>query len=318
MLPPAVTRRNVVSLAVDGSTTADVTARQLPRLSGASHIIISTGGNDALQARHAVVTAAVGTMAEALLRLAAMQAAFEAKLVALLDGVAAAAPGVPVMLLVPYYPNLPAGPELTLSKAGLSFYADVAYRAAAARSITVLDLRLIFTSEADYANAIEPSAEGGLKIARRIIDFVASHLPAWAAHAAAEVGGGGGSGGGSGSGSGESSVWGDAATPLAEVVCDSSAAAPSWASHPPGCLCGVASGGGGGGGGEHTPPAFAARTAEATVATAVAAAAADLAAMCGVAEVADAGEARPSLAAGLRWCCALARLADALPPPPPS
>lgn len=210
VLPPAVRVRNVVSIAVDGSTTGDVTARQLPRLPPATHIIISTGGNDALQARHAVVTTPVSSAAEALVAIGAIQEAFEARMRALLDGIAAAAPGVPVLLFAPYNPNVPPGLELMVAKTGLSFYADVIYRLAAARSLSVVDLRLLFDSEADYANAIEPSPVGGLKIGRKIVEFVASRPPEWvtgggssggtvaAAGSAATAGGGASSSGGGG------------------------------------------------------------------------------------------------------------------------
>jgi len=45
-------------------------------------------------------------------------------------------------------------------------------RAAFARGLPLLDLRLICAEEGDYANPIEPSAQGGEKIARAIAELV--------------------------------------------------------------------------------------------------------------------------------------------------
>jgi hypothetical protein len=39
----------------------------------------------------------------------------------------------------------------------------------------VIDLRLMFDDDADYANDIEPSVKGGEKIARAIATLVATH-----------------------------------------------------------------------------------------------------------------------------------------------
>jgi hypothetical protein len=49
---------------------------------------------------------------------------------------------------------------------------DCIVRAAFAHGLPLLDLRLICTEEADYANSIEPSARGGEKIARAIVEYV--------------------------------------------------------------------------------------------------------------------------------------------------
>jgi len=54
----------------------------------------------------------------------------------------------------------------------LTMFNDCIVRAAFAHDLPLLDLRLICTEEADYANPIEPSARGGEKIARRIVEYV--------------------------------------------------------------------------------------------------------------------------------------------------
>jgi len=56
----------------------------------------------------------------------------------------------------------------------------VILREAAARALPVLDLRLICAEAADYASSspIEPSAQGGRKIAGAIGELVDAHDPA--------------------------------------------------------------------------------------------------------------------------------------------
>jgi hypothetical protein len=56
--------------------------------------------------------------------------------------------------------------------AALTVFNDSIVRAAFARGLPLLDLRLICTEARDYANPIEPSARGGEKIARTIAEFV--------------------------------------------------------------------------------------------------------------------------------------------------
>ncbi|HYF89222.1 hypothetical protein [Azospirillum sp.] len=58
---------------------------------------------------------------------------------------------------------------------GLTVFNDVITRAAFARGLPLIDLRLICDEAADYANPIEPSVQGGGKIARAIAALVAGH-----------------------------------------------------------------------------------------------------------------------------------------------
>jgi hypothetical protein len=50
----------------------------------------------------------------------------------------------------------------------LSLFNDAITRAAFARKLPLIDLRLICNDPGDYANPIEPSAQGGEKIAKAI------------------------------------------------------------------------------------------------------------------------------------------------------
>jgi len=54
----------------------------------------------------------------------------------------------------------------------LTVFNDWIIRAAVMHGIPLLDLRFVCTEEGDYANPIEPSAQGGEKIAKAIAELV--------------------------------------------------------------------------------------------------------------------------------------------------
>ena len=62
------------------------------------------------------------------------------------------------------------GPHKLASRGELD---DVILRVAVESRFQVIDLRLVCTEPADYANPIEPSSTGGAKIARAIIASLA-------------------------------------------------------------------------------------------------------------------------------------------------
>ncbi|HWH23038.1 MAG TPA: SGNH/GDSL hydrolase family protein [Allosphingosinicella sp.] len=162
-------------LAVDGATT-DRVLPQLARLpSDATHLIVSAGGNDALGesgllgAPTRTVAAAVGLLAEA-------QDAFEASYRSMLERVIAL--GLPTALCTIY--DTPASaPEHRVIKAALSLFNDRITRAAFAHRLPLIDLRLICNEESDYANPIEPSVQGGAKIAAAIARLAESPSEIW-------------------------------------------------------------------------------------------------------------------------------------------
>ena len=62
-----------------------------------------------------------------------------------------------------------------IAAAGLAIFNDIILREALLRGLPVIDLRIMFDDDADYANAIEPSVKGGEKIARAISTLVETH-----------------------------------------------------------------------------------------------------------------------------------------------
>lgn len=160
-------------LAVDGHVTRDVVARQLPRLpEGATHLIVSVGGNDALRSS-GILAAAAKSVAEAVGMLADATAAFASAYDELVDAVSALR--LPTAICTIYDTNYPE-PQRRLIVTALALFNDAITRAAFARGMSLIDLRLICNEQADFANPIEPSAQGGEKIARAMASFVGSDL----------------------------------------------------------------------------------------------------------------------------------------------
>jgi lysophospholipase L1-like esterase len=155
--------------AVDGSKTRDV-REQLRRLPPeATHLVVSAGGNDALDSSD-FLTAPASSTAEALLGLADIADEFERGYLAMLAGVFAR--GLPTAICTIYYPRFPEATLQRMAITALTVFNDCIIRAAFAYGLPLLDLRSICTEEVDYANPIEPSARGGEKIARAIVEVV--------------------------------------------------------------------------------------------------------------------------------------------------
>jgi hypothetical protein len=152
-------------LAVDGATTQGVPSQlqRVPR--DATDIILSVGGNDALQSTD-LLNRPARSSGEVLDLLARRQAEFEERyrrVVAAVVGL-----GRPTTLCTIYNGAIPEPVQARRAAVGLTVFNDVILRVAIERRLPVLDLRLICNEPADYANPIEPSGSGGRKIARAI------------------------------------------------------------------------------------------------------------------------------------------------------
>ena len=77
--------------------------------------------------------------------------------------------GLPVTLCTIYNGNLE--PERAeIARMALTLFNDVIVRVALERAARLIDLRLVCTAPADFANPIEPSGAGGRKIAQAIAE----------------------------------------------------------------------------------------------------------------------------------------------------
>jgi GDSL-like Lipase/Acylhydrolase family len=158
--------------AVDGATVSDL-RRQVERMpQDATHLIVSVGGNDAL-GHIGVLEDRANSIAAALDRLADIRARFDAEYRTGLEHVLAC--GLKTALCTIYEPRFPDPHLQRLGVTGLTIFNDCILRHAFRHALPVLDLRLIYNEDQDYANAIEPSVAGGDKIARAIARLVARH-----------------------------------------------------------------------------------------------------------------------------------------------
>jgi lysophospholipase L1-like esterase len=169
VLPPGA---SATLRAVDGATTGAV-AGQLGRLPrDATHLVVSAGGNDAIGYMD-VLDAASHSVGESLDRLATVARDFAQRYEEMLTAVLAH--DLPTAVCTVYDPRFPDPAFQRIAVTALALLNDVILRGAAGLGLPVVDLRLICTSDDDFANAIEPSAAGGARIAAAIAHLVEEH-----------------------------------------------------------------------------------------------------------------------------------------------
>lgn len=154
----------VTLIAVDGHTTIQVPdqADLIPK--GTTHIALSVGGNDALNVIPKLRTSSHDVI-ESLRVLADIRTEFAKNYRQALDAVLSHRLPVIVCTIYDQVPGLT--PEL---QTALAPFNETILKEAARRQLPVIDLRCICTATCDYSSIspIEPSEEGGLKIAQWI------------------------------------------------------------------------------------------------------------------------------------------------------
>ena len=156
------------SCAVDGATTAGVGAqlRRVPLT--ATHLVVSIGGNDVLQ-HVGLLSSRVTTMVQALEMFAPHVDRFQRDYAAAIESVRQQ--GRPVIACTIYNGWL--DPQVvTAARMALALFNDVILRTAVHSGIAVIELRDVCNTASDYANPIEPSGKGGMKIAAAIAAMV--------------------------------------------------------------------------------------------------------------------------------------------------
>ena len=152
-------------LAVDGAMMGGLAHQLYDLPADVSHVVVSIGGNDVLQSLD-VLRLKVKYSFEAFLSLGKRTAGFERGYRAAIDPVRQL--GLWTTICTIYNGNL-TGEEGAASRVALAAFNDVILRVAFEWRLPVIDLRLVCTEPADYANPIEPSSRGGEKIARAIV-----------------------------------------------------------------------------------------------------------------------------------------------------
>jgi GDSL-like Lipase/Acylhydrolase family len=171
-LQAAVPDGNATLLAQDGAVISEVLTQLSKVPSSASHLFISVGGNDALRSAW-VLDRPASSVADALAQVEGVRDSFAASYRAMLA--AAAELGLPTTVCTIYDSQLPDPMQRRISNLALGVLNDVITRQAVSRRLAVIDLRVMFDDTADYANAIEPSDQGGRKIASSMVRIVAEH-----------------------------------------------------------------------------------------------------------------------------------------------
>tara|TARA_Y100000031_G_C8105961_1_gene330986 strand:- start:78 stop:758 length:681 start_codon:yes stop_codon:yes gene_type:complete len=178
----------VTLLAIDGDITTGV-ANQLERLPGdATHLFISVGGNDALHVLNTIQNQ-VNSVGEGFLEFHSIKNDFEKKYKAMLNF--ALSFELPTTICTIYKPCFNhsdldrVGDYLEygianemlqkIATTALPIFNDIIFQEAIKAGVPLMDLRLIFNDASDYANPIEPSAIGGMKMARIIGEIVGGH-----------------------------------------------------------------------------------------------------------------------------------------------
>jgi len=166
LLPPGW---EATLLAVDGAVADDV-AGQLGRLpKQATHLVLSVGGNNALQ-RGGILQAPASSMAQAVEALADIASDFERRY--RLAVAACLNTARPLAVCTIYNGCFDDRSFQRLASTALTVFNDAIIRVAIEHSLPVIDLRSVCATREDYANPIEPSSVGGEKIARVIVGLI--------------------------------------------------------------------------------------------------------------------------------------------------
>jgi len=163
--------RKATLLAIDGNVTADVQYQMQDLPNDASHLIISCGGNDALQ-YSSILYEPANSVSEALSLLTNARLEFQTLYHQMLGHILKFNKPTAVCTIYDSIPDLE-----PIAVTALSIFNDVIIREAISVGLPIIDLRLTCTDARDYSelSPIEPSAIGGLKITKAICQLLNNH-----------------------------------------------------------------------------------------------------------------------------------------------
>jgi lysophospholipase L1-like esterase len=162
--------------AVDGAVVGDVPA-QLDRAAVDSPgiFVLSAGGNDALGCVGMLSDPTPYTIADVLAQFYGIKESFREAYVAALDRILAH--GLPTIACSIYNPRFDEAVLQRTAEAALSIFNDVIVQEAMIRLVPIIDLRIVCSEAADFANPIEASHRGGARIAEAIVSALARYAP---------------------------------------------------------------------------------------------------------------------------------------------
>ena len=155
--------------AIDGSRTDHVEGQleELPK--DASFLIVSVGGNDALDHIN-IFNESAKSAAQVLQRLADIQEEFQRSYHSMLRAVLSYC--LPTAICSIYYPRFLDPVIQRMAVVALSIFNDCIIGEVFTFGLPLIDLRLICNEDKDYSNPIEPSVHGGEKINNAILQVV--------------------------------------------------------------------------------------------------------------------------------------------------
>ncbi|MDJ0956869.1 MAG: SGNH/GDSL hydrolase family protein [Arenicellales bacterium] len=161
-------------LAVDGHMTQHVSGQAQNIPDDATHLFVSVGGNDALEA--IPVLHHDGPAQSLLAALKEVQAKFIQNYSEMLDDIVSRNLPTTICTIYDAVPDMEAMTHASASSA-LSLFNDVIVREATSRGLPIIDLRLVCDTAEDYSHLspIEPSAIGGEKITQAIHHVLIHH-----------------------------------------------------------------------------------------------------------------------------------------------
>ena len=178
----------VTNLAVDGHVTRHIVTQLNNLPSDATHLFLSVGGNDGLE-HLSIFNDNIDTIGDALQKMYLIGETFQQKYSGMLDSVLMHK--LPTAVCNIYYPRffsssldrvvsyLPVmmdGEKLQqMTMAAETIFNDIIMFEAFNRNLPLIDLRVLCNDDQDFANPIEPSCRGGLKIAHKIKYIVLNH-----------------------------------------------------------------------------------------------------------------------------------------------
>lgn len=164
---------SVTLCAIDGSTTYDVGC-QLDRVpKHATDLVLSLGGNDAIMNAD-LLSLPVSSTAEALDLFRDRVAAFATSYGHVVEALVAL--GRRAIVCTIYHGKL-AEPEARRAPIALAMFNDVILRSALRFGLCAIDLRAVCDTPEDFANPIEPSGQGGRKIAMAVVRALGDAAP---------------------------------------------------------------------------------------------------------------------------------------------
>jgi len=152
-------------LAVDGAVVDDVPSQVFRIPNDASHLVLSAGGNDALQNMW-ILTEQAQTVSDALSKLALIRERFAVSYRQLIRSLVELQK--PLTVCTIYQPPMFEEVPQPVLAAALSVFNDTILEIAFEESLTVIETRLLLNEESDFESIIEPSDSGGAKIAQAL------------------------------------------------------------------------------------------------------------------------------------------------------